>query len=311
MSLAGPAGSTGIREVKARKITALVAGRIPAASLLLLAWGLLPLPASAGAPLGLDLVQGNFLVPALGFANVAIFCLAASRIRRPLLQKAALPASAAILVLMLLVLRWTNLKLNGYFPLHALLIAASAVAVLSYGFLRAWHKPLAFLLVLPQALIFGQANPVERGLTSITQSQLFEYVQAHPEAKQGKWIVFSSQFEISGLLSATGCDVYTGLRYMPDIDHFAMFARHGLDIGKLNRAGLLMAHALPLGRPTALRVPAVYQIDWDVSALDPILNEIGIRYFLFDKQPSADETAGLQMISPIPVNGFWLYSRKG
>ena len=282
-----------------------------AASFLLLAWALLPVPASAGAPLGLDLVQGNFLVPALGLANVAIFCLVVSRIRRPLLQRAALPASVLILAIMLLVLHWTNIKLNGYFPLDALLIAASAVAVLSYVFFRAWHKALAFLLVVPQALILGQANPVERGLKSITQSQLFQYVQAHPDAKQGKWIVFSSEVEISSLLSAAGCDVYTGLHYIPDTDHFAVFARHGIDVSKLNRAGLFIAHALPPGRATRVRVPAVYQVDWDVSATDPILNEIGIQYFLFDKQPSADETAGLRMISSVPINGFWLYCRKG
>ncbi len=281
-----------------------------ATSLLLLAWGLLPIPAAAGARLGLDLVQGNFLIPALALVNIGIFCLVASRIRSPLLQKAALPASAAILVIMLLVLRWTNVKLNGYFPLDAFLIAASAVAVLFYGFVRAWQKPLAFLLVVPQALILGQANPVERGLKSISGSELFRYVQAHPEVKHGKWIVFSSQFEISGLLSAAGCDVYTGVHYIPDIDHFAIFARHGLDVSKLNRAGFFMASALPPGRPTALRVPAVNQVDWDVSAHDPILEEIGIRYFLFDKQPAADEIAGLRLISFAPINGFWIYGRK-
>lgn len=286
-----------------------VAGLL-ATSLLLLAWGLLPLPSSVGAALGLDLVQGNFLVPALGLANIAIFCLAASRVRRPLFQKAALPISALILLIMLLALHWTNIQLNGYFPLDAWLIAASAVAVLSYAFLRGWQRPLAFLLVVPQALILGQANPVERGLKSITQSQLFRYIQSHPEMKRGRWIVFSSEFEVSSLLSATGCDVYTGWRYLPDIDHFAIFARHGLDVSKLNRAGLFLAHALPPGRSSTVRVPAVNQVDWNVSATDPILTDIGIRYFLFDKKPLADEAADLRIVSSVPVKGFWLYASE-
>jgi hypothetical protein len=119
--------------------------------------------------------------------------------------------------------------------------------------------------------------------------------------------VYSDTPVSSGFLAAVGCRVYTGTRYLPDIDHFALFASHGLDLNALNRLGYLDGHAVPPGARSEFDLDAPVIVRWNVAPQDPTLRQIGIRYLAFDARPAAGISNGLISLSSQPIDGFWLY----
>ena len=104
-----------------------------------------------------------------------------------------------------------------------------------------------------------------------------------------------------------GCEVYTGTRYLPDIDHFSLLAARGLDLATFNRLGYLDAIAIPWNQPSTFHLDSQVVVRWYVNANDPILRQLGIRYVAFDVKPAPDLSAGLRPISADAVDGFWLY----
>ncbi len=232
-----------------------------ACALLLVAWVLIPFPVSAGTLFGLDRSYGPRCLPPVGLANVAIVCLCMATLRT---QREAglneisgsgyfLGALGSVLFFYLL-LRTTNAHLDSYFSksvvIGSALIAAAFVILLVTGRKRL----LALGLVASQALMFGTVNPLERGIGVFTDSTMRSFIKANPNLLNGKWMVFSGSIVASGYLDAEGCDVYTGERYVPDIDHFALFASRRLDVDTFNRLGFLVA------LPQASQLPTRFEM---------------------------------------------------
>jgi hypothetical protein len=289
-----------------------VLGSLWAFSCLILAWLLLPVPAVLGKILALDRTAGPRTFLALGLANVGIVALTAASTRRFQFRNTgtALAYYACVAglcsAILFFALRATNEKLGLFFTMGAVLFATFFVAGLITLLVSGRKVGLALALVIPQALLFGTVNPVERGVGVFTSSELYKFVRRNPELLNGKWILFSGAVVGSAFLAATGCDVYTGDHYLPDIDHFPLFAQTGLDPAAFNRLGYLDAHPIPPNEKTSVEffVPVVR---WKVSPADPILPQIGIRYVAFDQPPPAAWVSKLVPISSRPIDGFWLY----
>jgi hypothetical protein len=280
---------------------------------LLLAWLLLPIPAAIASLLFLNQSAGARMLPALGLANVAIVSLSAATIqmyssnrnRRRTWIRGAVIATAAIAAFFLLL--WiTNAMLGHFFTTGQVLFSGVLAAIPVTLLLMGRRRLLALAIVVPNVLAFGSVNPVQRGLTAITSSELFRFVQDNPTLKNGKWIIFSDAAISSGFLAATGCDVYTGTHYLPDVDHFQFFAAEDLDLHVLNRLGYLNAHLRSTGEPARVTLWQPIIVRWDVSPSDPILRTLGIRYVAFDSKPPAI-AAHLIPLSSHAIDGFWLY----
>jgi hypothetical protein len=166
---------------------------------------------------------------------------------------------------------------------------------------------LALALVLPQAIVLGPVNPVERGLQVVTSSELRKFVEVRPQLLKGKWFVYAGSFVHSGFFKAVGCDVYSGLRFLPDIDHFALFAARGLNLETLNRSQYLVALPQRPDETTTLRLITVGLVEWRVAPSDPLLRQLGIKYLAFEKRPDPVLSSNLIALSTGPVDGFWLY----
>ncbi len=210
----------------------------------LLAWLVLPVPARMGALFGLQETGGSRVLPALGLANIAIVTLYMASLRDQDTERSVAVSwlrsaglAAVGWVVMLLILRATNQRL-GFFFSRAEVTLAALVAGILISFVVSGRKfELALALIIPQAALFGSVNPVQRGLPVFTSSDLYVFVRNHPALLRGKWLVFSDSVVNSGFIAATGCDVYTGLRYLPDIDHFGLFAANRYQLNALNRDG--------------------------------------------------------------------------
>jgi hypothetical protein len=279
---------------------------------LILAWLLLPVPAVLGKILALNRTAGPRTFLALGLANLGIVALTAASTRRIQFRDTgtalAFYACVASLssAILFVALRATNEKLGLFFTMGQVSFATFFVAGLITLLLSGRKIALAVALVIPQALLFGTVNPLERGVGVFTSSELYKFVRRNPQLLNGKWLLFSRAIVGSAFLAATGCDVYTGDHYLPDIDHFPLFAQSGLDPAAFNRLGYLDAHPIAPNEKTSVEffIPV---LRWKVSPADPILPRIGITYVAFDQPPPAAWVSKLVPISSGPIDGFWLY----
>jgi hypothetical protein len=241
---------------------------------------------------------------------VAIVALCASHLRpfspaMPRLRKLLL--AFAILAMAILVLLAANARLNHFFSRAELLCFAAFLAFLVYTFIAGRQIPLMFGLVIANIIYFANVNPIERGLTAITGSPLFAYVQTHRSLLDGKWLVYSDSPVSTGFLASMGFQVYTGTRYCPDIDHFPLFRSYGLNTTVLNRLGYLDAHPLKPGETSTVTLENPVVVRWSVAPTAPILKQIGIKYVAFDSVASPVISDGLIPVANGPVDGFWLY----
>jgi hypothetical protein len=166
------------------------------------------------------------------------------------------------------------------------------------------------LLIVPQAIVFGQVNPVERGLSVFVDSDLRKFVRQNPALLKGEWLVFSDSVVNAGFFAATGAQVYGSNHYLPDIDHFAVFAADGFNLDILNRDGYLEAHLRRPAEPMKMENPAAAILRLDVRPEDPILKQLGIRFVAFDFLPEESALRGLRPLCAEPVDGYWLYELR-
>jgi hypothetical protein len=276
---------------------------IPA--LLLLAWDTLPIPAAWGHLLLLDKLAAQRTLPAMGFLNMAIVILVLSAPEQR--RKTSLDVRMLISVpLVLLSLAIANSLLDGYFTWGEILPIAAWLALL-VGFL--WDvRPKAFLITVlaPSVFFFGLINPVSRGATGITTSQLFRFVEEHKELRQGKWLVMAPESRY-GIFAACGLDSYSGMHYLPPVQDFKIFNAHGVPTKILNSGGMLVLKPIAPGQKISIESVAGGNVQWEVNPMDPLVKDLGIRYVAFEHEQPAAMLAGLKPLAELPVSGFWLY----
>lgn len=96
-------------------------------------------------------------------------------------------------------------------------------------------------------------------------------------------------------------------RYIPDVDHFALFRARGLDTDLMNRGAYFTARLIDASAPSRFELVNSSVIRWHVGVSDPLLKQLGIRYLAFDKKPPPEAAAYLMPLSDTPVGRFWLY----
>ncbi len=133
-------------------------------------------------------------------------------------------------------------------------------------------------------------------------------MQARPELLARRWIVYSGSVTHSGFFSAVGCEVVTGLRYVPDLEMLSAFDPTGEQHDVTNRSGLLLAEPLYSDEAASFDQLEFYSVRWNVSPLDPRLRQVGIRYAAFATRPPAAVAARMTTLSDFPVDNFWLYA---
>ncbi len=69
----------------------------------------------------------------------------------------------------------------------------------------------------------------------------------------------------------------------------------------------MTAHLRKVDEPDRIELPLPYIVRWDVSPTDSIVQELGIKYFALEQQVPPPVASELIQLSPVPVDGFWLY----
>lgn len=280
---------------------------------LLLLWLFGPIPAGFAKWSLLDKTFGARCVLALGLANVGLVMLALRKFSgtsetHEIRWRSRFQRWAGEFLAFLSLLAAVNAGTDRFFSATALCLSALLLVFFCECVIEGRGTFLSLTLVALNAYAFGLANPVQKGTAVLTDSTLARYVRSHRQLLRGKWIVFSPDYEDTGFVAATGLNVYTGTRFLPDIDHFSMFAQAGQDVQAMNNLGFLIAIPLgPNGHSEFHMNPFAPIITWQVSPLDPLLRKAGITYAAFANQPPEDVRRNLQPVSAIPLNGYWLY----
>ncbi|MFL6462843.1 MAG: hypothetical protein ACJ73N_00345 [Bryobacteraceae bacterium] len=287
--------------------------------LFILAWMLLPVPVGIAKLFALDRTGWTRCLPALGLANIAIVSLCATTCIRRATESAQTGAKihwftsenvlpiAGVFCLLLVILSQTNQVLGSFYKTREILLATSLTTLFVVLMLRRLTRALAFTLVLSQAAAFGSVNPWERGLKPITDTDAFQYFQTHREMLRHKWIYFADGVMAPGFLEAMGCDEYTGLHLLPDIDHFQIFRARGYNMAAVNSSGFFLAHAIDNRSPDYVKQTQIGVAEWYVSPTDPVLKQLGIEYAAFDRRPTPAIASGLIPVRDAPISNIWLY----
>lgn len=291
-------------------------------ALLLLAWMVLPIPAGVGRLLLLDKVLPWRITPALGLLNIAITLLFLASLPAPSEPAGAgrrrwLPAvvacGAAAGCFGLLV--WMNHALDGFFPRSALAIGGVITGLAAWAIAHGSINATAAVVLAPLVWCNLLINPVDRGLPVFERSAMRAWVDAHPELKDGRWLVVADDSAAAQYFGALGLNVFNTLHFVPELDTWARFDPGGDRRPFYNGAGTTVVRLLPPG--TARRIAAVPESAlgppivrglW-IAPDDPALTEIGIRYLAVWHDVHADDlpTAALERLTPQPVDGFLVY----
>jgi len=286
--------------------------------LFILGWMLLPLPAGFGKLFALDRTGWTRCLPALGLANIAIVSICSTTRLRRASQFVAdsknrwLTSGNILRVIgvfsVLFIIFWqTNQLLGRFYKTGELLLATALATLFVVLMLRGLTRALAVALVFSQAAVFGLVNPIERGLKPITETAAFSFFQTHREMLRHKWIYFADGVMAPGFLEALGCDEYTGMHFLPDIDHFQIFKAKGLNVSALNSSGFLLARAIDPRSPSYVKLIQTGVAEWHVSPSDPVLKQLGIEYAAFERRPDPSIASRLIPVSSSPINNIWLY----
>ncbi len=278
---------------------------------LLFAWLTLPVPASVGRMLFLDKTGSHRSQHVMGLVNVGLVMLFMSLSRtsgdhaRDLRQSLVL--GVAVFAVIFPVFQVVNTALANFLTLGQVAVAASYISILIVAIAENRLSLFAVFLLVPQFAVFGVVNPIGRGLRVVESSPLFEFVHTHPELLRDRWIVYSGAVPHSGFFNAVGCEVVTGLDYVPDLRSLSMFDPTGAQREIINRSVYFLAEPKYDEGPAKFELPEFNMVLWRVSPLDPGLRHIGVRYAAFVQPPPPHIAARMKPLSTEPISGFWLY----
>ncbi len=272
---------------------------------------LLPVPAVIGQLFALDKTGWTRCLPALGLANIAIVSICSSAYRRNAEtlhdQSGKVLRVVGVLLLLFVILWQTNQLLGRFYSTAELLLGTTLGTLFVVLMLFGRTKALAAALVLSQAAVFGFVNPVQRGLKPITGTAAFSFFQTHRELLRHRWIYFADGVMSPGFLEAVGCDEYTGMHFLPDVDHFPLFKARGFDMAAMNSLGYFLAHPVSKESPSYVRRIQIGVAQLYISPTDPLLKQLGIEYAAFEGRPDPSIAAGLIPVRDTPVDNVWLY----
>lgn len=280
----------------------------------ILSWEVLPIAASTARFTFFDRVPAGRALPTLGLVNIVLVMTALSWPRKRLARGWGqhLIEGAGIFGIALIILGLVNLGFGNFYGLEAVAVAAALVAVAAKCLLEGWVLGFGVAVVAPLVIAYSFVNPLDRGFDTIFRSELFQTVQSHPALRQGKWLVFSQAPTLdpwgSGFVEAVGCDVFNGLKYVPDLKDLELFDTRGTNSAKLNQSAYLLVELAPNGSSEDFeRLGTVGILVWKVNPLDPRLRQIGIRYLAFPFQPPPEVLKGLKAAANNPISTFWIY----
>jgi len=185
-----------------------------------------------------------------------------------------------------------NRSLGYFFPTWTLWAATAYAGLLMVFLFRARVKVFAACLLVPLVLANGLINPIDRGLGVLTNSSLFKAVhETHKEWRDHQWLIYAPWAAEPGVLAATGINVVSCLKIIPDRERLAHFDPDGQYNDIINRSSYFFALPVSTVEAGSFEAPSLGNVLWRVSPLDPRLRQIDVTHIVAAYQPLPKEIA--------------------
>lgn len=272
------------------------------------AWMSFSIPTWFGSLFGLHLVPGVRALLGPGMLNVVLFTAVASLSAKRFYPPKYLDLSPVAVLILASIIGFSIQKaVPPFFTFQEISLVSLAVACASIGLfvgrpLLIW-LPILFL-VAPNVLI----NPVVRGTAPLTNNRLLQ-VAKNVRAKDpdARWAVYGDGIH-GNLVKVSGARVFNGVSYAPRMEDYRILDPEGKYMPIYNRYAHITLESAPLGAPRSFELIQGDAIIAKIHPCDPVLPQIGIRYFLFSYKPQPHEVTCLQKVKPWHVGRqFFLY----
>ncbi|GAB3709174.1 hypothetical protein GCM10027592_45120 [Spirosoma flavus] len=185
------------------------------------------------------------------------------------------------------------------------LIISSLLFIILNGLLLfsfSWrYRFLAFgIIVTLYYLPNLKVNPVNKGLTAMTENTLFSTVKTMGEAEpNAKWVVMGDRF-LSYLISGTGVDLLSGVKFIPDFKTMRTLDPTAKRDSAYNRYAHTVYYSYINGRDTVV-FNSTFEDGYTVGmdACSPKLKALNVKYFVFDREPQAVEVRCLKLMQTL------------
>lgn len=143
-------------------------------------------------------------------------------------------------------------------------------------------------------------NPVSKGLSPISENTLYKTVQGiHEQEPKARWVVFGSQY-ISYLLTATGIDLLSGVKYIPPRNIYKVLDPQMRRDSSYNRYAHTV-YASFINGTDSVYIQNNFE-DGCVVAMDPCsprFKQLNVKYVVFDKQPQPVEIRCMKQVASL------------
>jgi hypothetical protein len=169
-----------------------------------------------------------------------------------------------------------------------IILISSAAGIMM--FLLLYQKGLLFFsLFLAFTLISTYyVNPLYRGLSPLLGNRVSETIQRlQQEDPQAAWVVYDD-FRFGNYLAANGARVLNGTYYYPNLEFWSQFDPNHNYEEIYNR----YAHILVLpaeNNKIKFKLPQNDLVQMNISPCSAILDDLGIKYYLFYSPPIESE----------------------
>lgn len=195
---------------------------------------------------------------------------------------------------------------GSFFKFNQLLITSIAFIITNVLLFCGTGIPYKFQLFCVAVLLYilpnFSVNPINRGLSAVTEHPLYMKVREIQAGEpNAKWVVIGNQY-ISYMVSATGVDLLSGVKGIPDFPTL-----HKLDPSmKQDSAYNRYAHTAYYSYIDGTNSDTVifrnnfedaYSVGLDPCS--PKLKAMNVRYFIFDKQPQPVEVRCMKLVTTL------------
>ncbi|GAB4043301.1 DUF7657 domain-containing protein [Spirosoma litoris] len=192
----------------------------------------------------------------------------------------------------------------GFFKMSQLFLPIVFFTIVGSLLLFTWALPYRniyfggamMLFLLPNLKI----NPVSKGMTPITEHQLYKTVQSiHEQEPAAKWAVFGGQY-VTYMVTATGVDVLSGVKYIPARTIMKILDPTMKRDSAYNRYAHTVYTSYVDGRDSVI-IQNTFEDGYTV-AMDPCsprMKQLNVKYIIFDHQTQPAETRCMKLVSTL------------
>lgn len=207
---------------------------------------------------------------------------------------------------------FTNKEVDFYFSNFQIIIISIFFGLLLFLAFNSQNQislnifiGLTLLFISPNVVI----NPLSRGLDFFLKNPIYTSInKIVKNDKDAKWVVFGNQMIISNFIKSTGANVWSGVKYVPDMKLMHILDKNGKQDSVYNRyAHIVYMPYIDNKDSVIFNLAQMDLYSVSVDPCSPKLKEIGIKYFLFTYQPQPIEVRCMELVES---NNFLIYKRK-